>query len=144
MHQYKNVLNVRIRFPISSETHPHNAITKLVSYKKILSSPNSVTVLPDLLPALLKMMKIRYTGTINFVNHGCTEHTEILKAYKKIVDPSHKYELIGENDCSELAQKLRSSRCNCYLSTDVLAQLAPEVSTATEAVVKAIHGIKNN
>jgi len=97
-----------------------------------------VTVLPELLPVLLKLMKKRHTGTINLVNHGCVEHTQILEAYKQAIDPSVEYELIDENDRSEFARKLRASRSNCYLSTDRLAQLAPEVSTGKEAVIRII------
>ena len=138
MHHYANVLNIRMRLPVSSDGSNRNLITKIASYKKILNIPNSVTVLPELLPVLLKLMKKRHTGTLNFVNHGCVEHTQILEAYKKSVDPSIEYELIDENDQSEFAMKLRSSRSNCYLSTDRLAQLAPEVSTGKEAVSRMI------
>ena len=138
MHHYTNVLNVRMRLPVSSDTSHRNLITKITSYKKILNIPNSVTVLPDLLPVLLNLMKKRHTGTINLVNHGCVEHTQILEAYKQAVDPSIEYELIDENDHSEFAMKLRASRSNCYLSTDRLAELAPEVSTGKEAITRMI------
>ena len=138
MHHYTNVLNVRMRLPVSCDASHRNLITKITSYKKILNIPNSVTVLPELLPVLLKLMKKRHTGTINLVNHGCIEHTQILEAYKQAVDPSIEYEVIDESDQSEFAQKLRASRSNCYLSTDRLAQLAPEVSTGKEAVIRMI------
>ena len=143
MHRYENVLNVRMRLPISSDTSSRNLVTKLVSYKKIMNIPNSVTVLPELLPVLLKLMKARHTGTINLVNHGCAEHADILDVYKRVVDPSHDYEVISDADKSDVAQRLRSSRSNCHLSTGTLAQLAPEVSSVQEAVKKAIHEMKN-
>jgi len=138
MHHYTNVLNVRMRLPVSSDTSHRNLITKITSYKKILNIPNSVTVLPDLLPVLLNLMKKRHTGTINLVNHGTVEHTQILEAYKQAVDPSIEYEVIDENDHSEFAMKLRATRSNCYLSTDRLAQLAPEVTTGKVAVTRII------
>ena len=138
MHQYDNVLNVRMRMPISHEKNPRNLITKITSYKKILNLPNSVTVLPELLPILLELMKKRETGTLNLVNHGCMEHTDILEAYKKEIDPSHAFEMIADSDKSNFADKLRSSRSNCYLSTDRLASLTHEVTPAKEAVKKAI------
>lgn len=138
MHHYTNVLNIRMRLPVSSDASPRNIVTKLASYKKIMNIPNSVTVLPELLPVLLKLMKKRHTGTLNLVNHGCVEHKEILEAYQQVVDPSIEYELVDGSDHSELAIKLRSTRCNCYLSTDLLAQLAPEVSEAKEAVASVM------
>ena len=66
------------------------------------------------------------------------EHTDILEAYKKEIDPSHTFELIANSDKSNLADKLRSSRCNCYLGTDRLASLTHGVSPAKDAVKKAI------
>ena len=138
MHHYENVLNVRMRLPVSSDVSSRNLITKITSYKRIMNIPNSVTVLPELLPVLLKLMKKRHTGTLNLVNHGCVEHSDVLEAYKEIVDPSLEYEVVDESDQSEFATRLRSSRSNCYLSTDRLAQLAPEVSEAKEAVTRII------
>ena len=138
MHHYKNVLNVRIRLPVSADASPHDLITKLTSYKKILNIPNSVTVLPELLPILLKLMKDRHTGTVNLVNPGCVEYSQVLETYKKEVDSSIEYEVIDEGDESEFAKKLRSSHSNCHLSTDLLHQLAPEVSEAKEAVTNII------
>ena len=138
MHHYKNVLNVRIRLPVSADASPRDLITKVTSYKKILDIPNSVTVLPELLPVLLKLMKDRHTGTINLVNPGCVEYTQVLETYKSKVDSSIEYEVIDEGDESEFARKLRSSRSNCHLSTDLLRELAPEVSEAKEAVTDII------
>ena len=138
MHHYKNVLNVRMRLPVSADTSPHDLITKLTYYKKLLNIPNSVTVLPELLPVLLKLMKDRHTGTINLVNPGCVEYTQVLETCKQVVDSSIEYEVIDDGDESEFARKLRSSRSNCHLSTDLLCQLAPEVSEAKEAVTNII------
>ena len=138
MHHYKNVLNVRMRLPVSADASPHDLITKLTSYKKILNIPNSVTVLPELLPILLKLMKDRHTGTVNLVNPGCAEYSQVLETYKKEVDSSIEYEVIDEGDESEFAKKLRSSHSNCHLSKDLLHELAPEVSEAKEAVTNII------
>ena len=138
MHHYKNVLNVRMRLPVSADASPCDLVTKLTSYKKILDIPNSVTVLPELLPVLLKLMKDRHTGTINLVNPGCVEYTQVLETYKLEVDSSIEYEVIDEGDESEFARKLRSSCSNCHLSTKLLHELAPEVSEAKEAVTNII------
>ena len=83
-------------------------------------------------------MKDRHTGTINLVNPGCVEYTQVLETYKQEVDSSIEYEVIDEGDESEFARKLRSSRNNCHLSTDLLQELAPEVSEAKEALTNII------
>ena len=138
MHHYGNVLNIRMRLPISSEVHPRNLITKLAGYPKIMSAPNSVTVLPELLPALLQLMRKKHVGTVNLVNHGTIDHEEILSDYIKYVDPSHTYELIRMNDSSDFAKALGSKRSNCHLDTAILSELCPQVSSAKEAVRAAI------
>ena len=81
-------------------------------------------------------MKDGRTGTINLMNPGCVEYSQVLETYKKKVDSS--IEVIDEDDESEFAKKLCSSRCNCQLSTDLLHELAPEVSEAKEAVTNII------
>ena len=52
-----NVLNLRIRMPITEIMNPRNFITKITNYEKICSIPNSMTVLPELLPYVVDMMK---------------------------------------------------------------------------------------
>ena len=72
------------------------------------------------------------------MNPGCVEYAQVLETYKSEVDSSIEYEVIDEDDESEFARKLRSSRSNCHLSTDLLCELAPEVSEAKEAVTNII------
>lgn len=69
MHQLSdNVLNLRIRMPIVASENPRNFITKIVNYSKVCSVPNSMSVLDELLPIVIKMMKAHLVGTVkNFV-----------------------------------------------------------------------------
>jgi 3,5-epimerase/4-reductase len=63
MYQFNNkVLNVRIRMPMVAEQHPLNLIMKLTKYELICSNPNSMTVLPELLPIMINkyVQKKRY------------------------------------------------------------------------------------
>ena len=51
MHNFEdNVLNLRIRMPITGDYNKRNFITKITTYEYICSIPNSMTVLPELLP----------------------------------------------------------------------------------------------
>ena len=138
MSHYGNVLNLRIRLPISYDNSSRNLITKLVNYPKIFSVPNSVTVLPDVLPALLRLMRMKHVGTVNFVNHGSITHEDILSDYIKYVDPSHTYELMTLDGSNKLAEILKKKRCNCHLDSTTLAQLCPEVSSARDAVRRVL------
>ena len=70
MHLFSNVLNIRIRMPITADYNPRNFITKILKYKKICSVQNSMSVLPELLPIMVNMAEKRRTGTINLFNPG--------------------------------------------------------------------------
>ena len=55
---FDNVLTLRIRMPITGSVNPRNFITKITTYEKICSVPNSMTVLPELLPKIIDMMNL--------------------------------------------------------------------------------------
>lgn len=126
----KNVLNVRIRMPITDEFHPRNFITKITNYEKVCSIPNSMTVLNDLLPAMLDLAFANHVGTINLTNPGVISHNEILEMYKEIVDPSFNWKNFN---IEEQNQVLASKRSNNCLNTELLERLQ-QVKPIKEAV----------
>jgi dTDP-4-dehydrorhamnose reductase len=115
-------LHLRIRMPISSDNSPRNFITKITTYEKICSLPNSMTVLPDLLPIAVKMMRQKFVGTFNFTNPGYITHNEILQMYKEIVDPSFTW---TNFTLEEQSQLLLSQRSNNVLDTSKLESIYP-------------------
>ncbi len=135
MHMYPNVLNLRIRMPITGEKNPRNFITKITNYKKICSIKNSMTVLDELLPYVIKMMENNITGTINLTNPGLISHNEILQMYKEIVDPNFEWENFSQE---EQRQILKADRSNNYMDTTKLEKLFPEVSNIKDAVKKCL------
>lgn len=142
MHLFEDsVLNLRIRMPINNEDHPRNFIKKITTYKKICSIPNSMTVLPELLPYAIDMITKNITGTINLTNPGLISHNEILEMYKEIVDPS----FVWENfTLEEQAKILASGRSNNYLTTDKLQKLYPEILNIKDSVRKCLESYPKN
>jgi dTDP-glucose 4,6-dehydratase len=129
---YKNdVLNLRIRMPITGEYNGRNFITKITTYEKVCSVPNSMTVLPELLPYVLKMMEAKLTGTINLTNPGLISHNEILDMYKEIVDPEFTYKNFS---IEEQRAILAADRSNNFLDTSKLENLFPEVKNIKDSV----------
>jgi len=126
-----DALNVRIRMPISDCYHSRNFITKITNYQKICSVPNSMTVLPELLPCVLDMMKTNTIGTINLTNPGLISHNEILEMYKELVDPTFTW-----NNFSQEEQRLilAADRSNNYLDTTRLEELFPDVTNIKDSV----------
>jgi 3,5-epimerase/4-reductase len=117
MNQMNNVLNVRIRMPISLDKSPRNLLIKLLKYKKICSIPNSMTILDELLPIMCQMLEQKKTGAINLVNPGVIDHDTILQLYKKYVNSEHTYELVSYEDQIKF---LASERSNNELDTTEL------------------------
>ncbi len=125
MKNFDNVLNVRIRMPITNDINSNrNFINKIINYKKICSMNNSMTVLPDLLPLLIDMIIKKEIGTINLVNPGYISHNEILELYKEIKNPNFSWDNMT---IEEQNQILLSQRSNNILNTEKLQKLYPNV-----------------
>lgn len=142
MHLFPNVLNVRIRMPITSDLCSKNFITKIITYEKICSISNSMTVLPELLPLMIDMvLNKNITGTINLTNPGLISHNEILEMYKEIIDPNFVWINFSIDEQSKI---LASKRSNNYLDTTKLETLYPNVLNIKDAVKKCINQMKIN
>ncbi len=129
---YKDsVLNLRIRMPITGEKNGRNFITKIVNYEKVCSVPNSMTVLPELLPFVIDMMTKKITGTINLTNPGLISHNEILEMYKEIVDPSFTWKNFSQEEQRAI---LAADRSNNYLDTTTLQTLYPQIKNIKDSV----------
>tara|TARA_R110001592_G_scaffold18816_3_gene77635 strand:- start:892 stop:2706 length:1815 start_codon:yes stop_codon:yes gene_type:complete len=139
-HFKENTLNLRIRMPITDSYNGRNFITKITSYEKICSIPNSMTVLPELLPLVLDMMKQNKTGTINLTNPGLITHNRILEMYKEIIDPNFQWKNFTVEEQAEI---LKSERSNNFLETDKLTSLY-KVDRIEEAVRKCLYKYKDN
>jgi dTDP-4-dehydrorhamnose reductase len=133
MHMYPNVLNLRIRMPITNINNPRNFITKIINYNKICSIPNSMTVLDDFFPVFLDLMVRRKTGTYNCTNPGLISHNEILTSYRDLVDSSFTWENFTLEEQSKV---LKSDRSNNLLDTTLVQSEYPGL--------KGIHDSINN
>lgn len=141
MHMYRGTLNVRIRMPINADRHPRNFITKIVSYDKICSVANSMTVLPDLLPLAVDMAVNRVTGTVNLTNPGTISHDAILEMYREIVDPSFTWQNFS---IDEQRRVLLADRSNNRMDTARLERMYPAVAPIDCAVRRVLVAMAAN
>ncbi len=125
------VLNIRIRMPITADPGNRNFITKITTYEKVCSIPNSMTVLPELLPMMIDMATKNIIGTINLTNPGLISHNEILEMYKEIVDPSFTWKNFSVEEQDLI---LAAGRSNNYLDTTKLQSMYPQVKNIKESV----------
>ena len=139
MELFPNVLNLRIRMPITGIPNPRNFITKITTYDKICSISNSMTVLPELLPLAFELAKNKQTGTLNLTNPGLISHNEILEMYKEIVDPDFEW---TNFNVEEQAKILASERSNNFLETEKLKSLFPNVKNIKESVREMLNQYK--
>lgn len=133
---FDNVLTLRIRLPITADSHPKNLINKIVNYQKVVNIPNSISILPELLPISIDMTLKKITGVYNFVNSGVITHNEILSLYKKYVDPDFKW----TNFTIEEQNKF-TTRSHCHLDTTKLSSLYPitDIHDALSLLMQSYH-----
>lgn len=136
--EYPNVLNLRIKMPISTDLE-HGFVGKIIKYKKLINVPNSLCILDDLLPIAIEMTIKGFKGNFNFVNPGTLSHNEVMDLYKEIVDPSISYENFT---IEEQNRVLKARRANAELSATKLLQYFPGVPHAKDSlrkILKTIH-----
>lgn len=139
LHLFPSTLNLRIRMPITSYHHPRNFITKISSYSKVCSIPNSMTVLDDFIPIFIDMMKNKVTGTVNCTNPGLIEHNEILEMYRDIVDPSFKWENFSLEEQDKI---LASKRSNNYLNTKKIESMYPNILSIKDSIRESLNKMR--
>lgn len=131
-----SALNARIRMPITDEIDSlRNFITKIITYKKVCSMPNSMSVLDELLPVLIELALKGQVGTINLTNPGLISHNEILTMYKEIVDPEFTWTNFSMEEQNQILASKRSNNC---LNTDKLVSLCPNILSIQESVRNVI------
>lgn len=106
-----DVAIVRLRMPIDYVPHPGNLIDKLARYPKIIDVENSVTIVDDLIAAVVGVIEKRGTGVFHAVNPGVMRHRDLIALYAELVDPTHTNEWIEEDDLLRqgLVAKARSN-----------------------------------
>ena len=131
MYFFDNTLNLRIRMCLTKKSHWRNFITKLITYEKICSIPNSMSVLHELIPIMVDMAINKVTGTYNLINPGLITHNEILEMYKEIIDPNFTWKNMTLEEQTKL---LPAHRSNNYLDVSKLQELYPNVKDIKNAV----------
>ena len=142
MHQFNDsVLNLRIRMPIVGYDCARNFITKIKTYQKVCSMPNSMTVLPDIVPAIYQMMEKNITGTINLTNPGYITHDRILELYRDQVDNSFTWENFTMEEQNKVIESQRSNNVLCTKTIEKLGDQGvidkiPDIETSIYKLFK--------
>lgn len=136
---YPNVLNLRLRMPISSDLSPRNFITKITKYPKVINVPNSMTVLDEMIPLAIELAALGEVGNYNFTNPGVISHNEILELYKEFVDPDFTWSnfTIEEQD-----KILKARRSNNELDVSKLREKFPQIKEIQDSLIEVFQKIR--
>lgn len=129
------VLQLRLRMPFDSVPSERNFITKITKYPKVISVPNSISVLEDFMVAARALIEQGATGIFNVTNPGVITHKEILDMYIELVDPTYNYELFS---LEEMEKITKAKRSNCGLCVDKLEQMGIHLRPVAQAVRESL------
>lgn len=138
--EFPNILQLRVRIPITGKPHVKNLIDKLVKYPKLINIKNSCTVIEDFIPAAIQLMEKKETGIFNMTNIGAMDHKSIMTLYKEIVDPNFEIKLMPK----KAQQKLCKRRANCILNTDKREKLGVHMPPLEESLKRVLENYKKN
>lgn len=124
LREYDQTCVLRLRMPVGDDLHPRNFVTKILHYAKVVNVPNSMTVLPELLPLSIVMAERRLVGIYNFCNPGSISHNEVLQLYCKHVDPTFTW---TNFTVAEQALVLKGGRSNNTLDHTKLVEALPDI-----------------
>jgi len=130
-----DILQLRIRMPTDSIPNERNLITKILKYDKIINTPNSITIIEDLLAAAKKLMDKDAKGIFNIVNPGAETHKELIDLYNEFSNKKKEFEVIS---IDQLDSSLKARRSNCILSTKKLEQQGIFMKPVNEALRETI------
>mmetsp|Transcript_1119 Transcript_1119/g.4542 ORF Transcript_1119/g.4542 Transcript_1119/m.4542 type:complete len:306 (+) Transcript_1119:177-1094(+) len=133
---YDNVLTLRLRMPISEDLgSARNFITKIANYAKIVNIPNSMTVLPEMIPYSVELARRCRTGVMNFTNPGVISHGEMMELYKEYIDPSKVWNYFT---VEEQAKVIVAPRSNNELDTTKLQAEFPDMLDIKASCIKFV------
>lgn len=131
----RDVLQLRIRMPISGKNEERNLISKLLKYDEIIDEKNSVTVIDDFLFALERLINLNAKGIFNVVNPDAVSHVDILNIYNKYSQNKKNYRIIS---VEELHKKTEARRSNCTLSTAKLNSYGVVLRNTIDAIEECV------
>ncbi len=134
-------LIVRPRQILSARLSPRNALAKMLTYTKFVDTPNSCTLLEDMIPALEALIKKNTMGVYNLVNPGVTTPYELALLLKKIVKPDLIIQKISKE---ELNRMTHAKRIDSVLSTAKLNALGIALPEIHERLKSLLQELKQN
>ncbi len=134
-------LILRPRQPVSSKINYKNMLLKLLTFTKFIDTPNSGTVIEDLMAWTNTLIARRVTGVLNVANKGWTSPYKIGLLLQKHVLPSLP---VNKIDKSELNKLTPEKRVDTVLDVSKLEGFVGPVKNYTERLEEIIIELAKN
>jgi dTDP-4-dehydrorhamnose reductase len=135
------VLILRPRQLLSSMVSPRNALVKMLTYSKFIDTPNSCTIVEDLMGATSALIAREATGVYNVVNPGVTTPLRIAELLKAQVKPDMSFVRISKD---ELNRMTLAKRIDAVLSTAKLEREGVVLRPIEERLKEILAVLKRN
>ncbi len=135
------LLVLRPRQLLSAKVDPRNALTKMLTYNKFINTPNSCTVVEDLMMVTDTLVQKEESGVFNVANPGVTTPLEIATALKEIVKPEMEFVIISKE---ELNKMTLAERVDAVLDGTKIRNLGIELKEIHERMREVMHELKAN
>lgn len=134
-------LIMRPRQPISAEVHYKNMLMKMLTFTKYVDTPNTGTVIEDMMEWTLKIIEKKPVGVLHVANEGWSTPYEIGLMLKKYVLPSLEPIKITKE---ELDKMTPNTRVDTIMNVDKLKALGVEVRPYKERLEEIIQKLAEN
>ncbi len=131
-------LILRPRQPVSAQVNYKNMLLKMLTFKKFIDTPNTGTVIEDLMEWTLEFIKKKPVGVLHVANEGFSTPYKIGLLLRKYVLPEFEFEKITKE---ELDKIMPNRRVDTILNVDKLKGLGIEVKpyeVRLEEIVKQL------
>ncbi len=134
-------LILRPRQPVSARINHKNMLIKMLTFSKFIDTPNSGTVLEDLMNWTLALINKRATGIYNVANSGWTTPYQIGLLLKKYVLPDLP---VNKIDKTELNRLTPETRVDTILDVSKLEALIGPVTPYRQRLEELIIDLAKN
>lgn len=133
------LLILRIRMPVDSEVSDRNLINKLLKYDKIITAENSITVIPDFVDLVGKLIEKDVFGIVNCVNPEPVYHHQIISMYEFEAGVN-----LGKQYIKPEELDVKAPRSNCVLVDKRLQELGLRMTPTIESLQSIIREYVKN
>lgn len=134
-------LILRPRQPVSAQISPKNMLIKMLTFTKFVDTPNTGTVLEDLMGWTDSLIRKQVTGVVHVANTGWVTPYDIALLLKKHILPTLPIEKITKEELDRLTP---NRRVDTVLNVDKLKSFGIEVRPYKERIEEIIKNLASN